>query len=559
MYYGNGEMAIKEKIIKYRHIFFTFLAMSVVYLNILHFAGTVCGGNVNWMIFSASIWGIPQEIEVGQNMVPLFQDGKTVGWDGQFYYYISNDILGVKDTPEHVDMPSYRWQRIGLPFCAYVISKVFGLAQVSVACFVLTNFFIVFLATAIFVKYLKDNQVSILYVLPWLFSFGVQITLHNCLVDAAADSFFICAFIFFLKKKIVWYSAFMTLACLTREGYANIAGMFFLIYLIKNAKNDIPLREKIEKCIILALPGIAIAGWILYVTLHFHVAPAQQAHGIVNYPFVDFFKCLHNQIHLFIADYNKKSLVEIIGLIIYFATLGMSVYFMYRLKKRSIFFAGMIPYVFMLACFGNTVMFDISGYWKGISVLFALLPIFMVLDKTIHARLKLACTIILSIELLMSVVMYSGRAEGFYPNAFVHLNNEVAKEAKIVDLNGTVRVKKIEKNNFMMLPMQKYFFSKDSATVSLTITNNTNDIWYNIDNEEKQYGVYIQGQWFKNERLIQNDPLYQMTRNVSPGGSIDMDMQVILPKNGEYTYKINLLQKRREVTKECYKDEVLIK
>jgi len=64
-------------------------------------------GNFDHYLMQADRWGMPEEIKQ-HGVTPLYLDEWNSGWDGQFYYYIANDLLGYKDTPEHIDADAYR-------------------------------------------------------------------------------------------------------------------------------------------------------------------------------------------------------------------------------------------------------------------------------------------------------------------------------------------------------------------------------------------------------------------------------------------------------------------
>ena len=42
------------------------------------------------------MFGMPDTISQYDKMEPIYKYNDGCGWDGQFYYYISNDLLGTK-------------------------------------------------------------------------------------------------------------------------------------------------------------------------------------------------------------------------------------------------------------------------------------------------------------------------------------------------------------------------------------------------------------------------------------------------------------------------------
>ena len=70
-------------------------------------------GDINNHILAGEMFGMPKDIKA-RGIKPLYYGAGQTGWDGQFYYYKSNDIYGLKDTARYIDAPTYRYQRIGM-------------------------------------------------------------------------------------------------------------------------------------------------------------------------------------------------------------------------------------------------------------------------------------------------------------------------------------------------------------------------------------------------------------------------------------------------------------
>ena len=199
--------------------------------NISLWVGKSLGGNYNWLFLPSKMFGMPEKISQYDKTEPLFKYNDGSGWDGQFYYYISNDLLGTKGYSNNVDSPSYRWQRIGLPLIAKIISMCLLKKQVSVLVYTMTNLLIVLLGFFCAIKYLKKINRTFTWAIPWVLSCGVMVTIRCGLPDAAADALFIMAFIFLLEHKYIWYAILMTMTCLSREGYVLIAFCIFIIFI----------------------------------------------------------------------------------------------------------------------------------------------------------------------------------------------------------------------------------------------------------------------------------------------------------------------------------------
>lgn len=526
----------------------TLVIMSIVYLNILRLAGGSVGGNYNWMIFPAAHWGVPEHAYTHE-VTPLFMDDKELGWDGQFYYYMSNDLLGSEATARHIDSPSYRYQRIGIPFLASLFSHLLGSDYVTVAAFFFTQLLLAGMATYAILSYLRRNGRSMLWCLPWVFTLGTQLTLFHCLVDAGADALFLLAGICFLRRRLVGYALFMTLACLSREGFASFAAAIFVLGLWKWRQAILSHKKEL---LLLALPGCAIAAWIFYVSVHFGKMPASQATGILGLPFVA-------TVEAFIRAERSFHWNESIGLMVYVTTVLFSLYIFYLSGKKEKFFWAGIPYTFLLACFGLTVMGDITGYFKGISVLFALIPLALISFPAAHLtgdRQRLIpyfAAGLLFLELFISVQGYSSRFEWAYPNAIGAKEQHLvdARASQPVHLVGSVEVVSSEPNHFPMLPLQRYVAFHPSKTLKVAITNHSDDVWYCHSNQEGKYGVYLQGRWTDGDRVIKVDPLYHIDGDIAPGETVITEMQVASPsKDGTFAYHLSLVQKNSDEVKE---------
>lgn len=500
------------------------------------------------MIFPAVHWGVPDHAYT-HGVTSLFMDDKELGWDGQFYYYMSNDLLGSDETARHIDAPSYRYQRIGIPFLASLFSHLLGSDYVTVAAFFFTQLFLVGMATYAILSYLCRNGRSMIWCLPWVFTLGTQLTLFHCLVDAGADALFLLAGICFLRRRLVGYALFMALACLSREGFASFAAAIFVLALWKWRQAILSHKKEL---LLLALPGCAIAAWIFYVSVHFGRTPSSWAGSIIGLPFAATVKS-------FVQAVGTFRHLEAVGLLVYVATILLSVYvFFFSGKKEKFFWAG-IPYTFLLTCFGPTVMGDITGYFKGISVLFALIPLALISLPTAQLTgdqqrlIPYFAAGLLFLELFISVQGYSSRFEWAYPNAIGAKEQHLvdARPSQPVHLVGTVEVVSSEINHFPMLPLQRYVAFHPSKTLKVAITNQSDDVWYCHSNQAGKYGVYLQGKWTDGNRVIKVDPLYHIDGDVAPGETVFTEMQVASPsKEGTFTYHLSLVQKNSDDVKE---------
>lgn len=305
---------------KMQWVFFVLGMALILGVLFIGFVGKCYAGDTNYAIMSSTYFGMPEYLQNDVHLPYTYlwtENNQQVGWDGQFYYYISNDLLGIKDTANHIDYDAYRYQRVGLPLLAWIISKLLFRKYVSVSVFLIVNYMILLLGIVVATRYFQKQKYSILWVTPWVLSTGVVLTGFNGLPDGAADALFIIALIMLLENKKVMYSFAMTFACLCRESYVLLAFLIFVLCICGKIENIklINIKEKAvyhKNFFVMALPGIVFIVWYMYVTIHFHAAPFQQAKEIgITKPFLtvwpEHFKnaCVSN---------NN---VEVVGLILY--------------------------------------------------------------------------------------------------------------------------------------------------------------------------------------------------------------------------------------------------
>ena len=193
----------------------------------------VLDGNINNHILSSQVFGTPKKI-LDHGILPLYQGGNELGWDGQFYYYMSNDLLGSQDTPNHVDRASYRYQRIGLPLYASIVARLMGENWVSPKVYFWSYFCLIIFATYFGGKLLAKFGGNSFFILFWSLSVGTQITLFNALPDAAADSFLIIALWLYFSNRIKLSVIFFAFSALSREVYVLFPSFIFLALFIED-------------------------------------------------------------------------------------------------------------------------------------------------------------------------------------------------------------------------------------------------------------------------------------------------------------------------------------
>lgn len=364
-------------------------------------------GEFNHYILSSEIFGVPESLKA-RGITPLYVSGVVSGWDGQFYYYISNDILGTTDIPKHLDIVSYRYQRIGFPLFAKMVSLLLFQDWVSPAIYYFSHLGLILFATFMGAFLFANATVPIspFWILAWSLSVGTQLTLLNGLPDAAADSFAILAFCFFYRRYYFLYGMFILFAALSREVYILIPvfqGLHQILQILFKKNNESSYIKNFEKNIkglVLRLPrsfwfhfgsALFVVFWQIYVWVHFDQSPATQSQGIIGLPFkttLEFFK-LGLDGHYPLIDNRYESHMAGVSIALYLGVLGIFSWSLFKILPQSFKLNpewrgwqwSSIVILGLYLCFGPTVMIHFSGYMKAASFFLFLIPLVFFLSK----------------------------------------------------------------------------------------------------------------------------------------------------------------------------------
>ncbi|UJR53174.1 hypothetical protein [Dickeya zeae] len=377
----------------------------------VYMQGTL-NGNLDYHVLPAKMFGIPNEL-AKKGIEPLYFGEKETGWDGQFYYYMSNDLLGVKDTPRHIDVPSYRYQRIGLSLYTAVIAKITGNDWVSPVLYYTSYLFLVMIAVWAIGRITLINNGWLVSGFIWVAGVGTQVTLLNGLPDAAADSFLILGTLALLLSR-QWLGAILIMmSVLSRESYVIFPITFLAIYLLRNLNGN-PASEwrgiiyrkiKNAEFISICIPVFAFGVWQIYVRRHFGIAPSEQAHGILGLPFKEWWIALSSGLtgHHYLVPPGILSYFEAISLVCFMILILMTVFFAIKIlldyKNKSTWVSslafGAILMCLLYICFGRTVMMHYTGYMKAASLFLFLIPFFVSeLNISIQSRVSIYVVLI---------------------------------------------------------------------------------------------------------------------------------------------------------------------
>ncbi len=350
----------------------------------------VLRGDIANHTLSARMYGVGA-VMAKHGIRPFLEGEAETGWDGQFYYAISNDLLARTDVAKHVDAPAYRYQRIGLPLAAWLVSRLTLRDWVPPLAFYLTNVGIVLFATFVAARHFSRSGAGAWWAFLWATSLGVQLTMLNGLPDAAADAFLILSMVFLVQGRRAAYLAAATFAALTREAYILLPAVLALIGVL-GIRHAGPWRDRVANGASWVLhrgwpvivPLIVFVAWQGYVRWTFGRAPASYAGSIVGIPMRSWYAFTSAALgaHHPLAPPGWPSTREAIGLLFFAFLLCVAAWVAIRALRRTpttdvptwtiaTFFAAIVA---LYACFGDTVILNYTGYMKSASLLFVVVP-----------------------------------------------------------------------------------------------------------------------------------------------------------------------------------------
>lgn len=337
------------------------VVLQTAFVGYVHY---VYQGNSYWVFLPSTTLGIPAA-ETAAGMKPI----GMYGYDGQQYYHISNDLLGRGDTPRHIDNPSYRYQRIGIPLLAAGLSGLLGFELTPPMLYHTLQFGITTAGFGLLVYWLMLKKQPAVFALAWLLSVGTLQSLWMGLLDAPADALLIAALAAALSRRMWLYVPAATMLLLTREMYCLFAfGIFLTTAWRRVAVSDAagswhPLRG-IDWCdvrgywqrvALAAVPGAVMLGWTTYLAVHFQISPIAARSlnpSAQSYPFVMMWNYLEK---FFKADEVFEFRMAVISA---FTLIAMLVFLLRGVRRLPWALLCMIPYVLMTTMLG-------AAMWEG--------------------------------------------------------------------------------------------------------------------------------------------------------------------------------------------------
>lgn len=513
----------------------------------------------------AKFFGVPQDLK-DKGIKVFYQEKNQCGWDGQFYYYISNDLLGIKDTAQHIDSPAYRYQRIGLPMLAKILSLLTFHTWVNPLTYYLTSLFLILMASLVSASYFREKNISPYWILIWSLGVGTQLTLLNGLPDAAADSLFILSLIALMHRKYGYYVIAATFAALSREILILVPSficLFYFILAIKTNRRFFPtlLNKKIW---FLGIPLIVFFLWQCYIRWHFG-SPNIQATGILGWPFQSAWDYMLSgfQNHHLLVGPGGNSYKEAWGIVFFIGILSVSfVPLLFVLKtifssfnsvnEKNVdlvgVYVGLMSIILVYFCFGNTVMMHYTGYMKAGNLFFFVFFFLVAINKNaFFARDKWFYSVaffLLMANVFFTLYLLRERVIGHpYPAPYITKNVQYAQEEPLCLKDYAIQVIPVSiEQPFENTFINQVLMPRDLA-VYVKATNNGDEPFSPFNGKG---GVNISYQWVMADTptiIAMDGERTVLPYTLQPGQSVVLPLWVHFPrKSGKYTLKLTAVQ-----------------
>lgn len=488
--------------------------------------------------FQGNYWGpfLPGDnfgIPPKESQIGMYPTSK-VGWDAQFYYYQSNDILAQGDEYLHIDNPSYRYQKIGMPLIARIVSIMFGQQITPPFLYHLLQFLIVAIGFFVLIRWLRRNEINQIYAYAWILSVGVINSLAYGMPDPVGDAFFIMSIIFALSGQLLLYMIVTTLLLLVREGYALYAAIIFVLTFL--GKIQCEKLDKKKQIILTMIPGIVVVLWMLYVTYRFGITPMESTKGmgLTDLPFI-------GAIKTFILAIKQGSVVNVIFNEFAVLILCICIYYVIKIRKTSYVWYAVLGYIILISSLGITVWIDYSGYMKALGSIIAIVIIGLPYINKKHIITVLSVVIILQGVIynyhVKKDLLYVKYEKSEMIKQISGEKNDKLKEFKSELLSNKKKVSYQEKNILNR-------FRREVGEVNVTVKNNSTENWYanpeyGVNSINLSYRIYD-----KEGKTVLYDGLRKpLTSDILQGQSSNFNLQFAVPSDeGEYILRISMIQ-----------------
>ncbi|MGD9722732.1 MAG: hypothetical protein AB7O59_15470 [Pirellulales bacterium] len=358
-----------------------------------------------------------------------------VGFDGQQYYRISNDLLARKNPANAMTNVIYRYQRIGMPLIAGSVAGLLGYSVTPPLLYHSLQIGLTCVGFGALVYWLVAHRLSPAYALGWLLAGGTINALWVGVADAPGDAFFILAMLAILSRRLWAYVPLATLMVLTREGYVAFAFPIFLLTALgrcgwQSGTGEWKMLPTFtwrdvtgywKPVLLTALPGIIVVGWTLFleVQLQTSAREARSDPNMQGWPFV----ALVEYLKLTFRDGNWVQLRLLLASA--FTVVGVLLLLVRNVRRAPLALLCAAPYLLLIASLGNYTWEHYICFLRVIGGPIAIGVLLLPYDKSLVLRFMLALQAMVGLDLQIEQRLFHSRQfspylihedEGFAPN-----------------------------------------------------------------------------------------------------------------------------------------------
>lgn len=487
-----------------------------------------------------------------------FKNISRVGYDGQIYYWMSNDVFGRHDAHKHMDDVLYRYQRIGVPMLAGGLATILGFELTPPLLYHTVQFGLTALGFAALVYWLQVKGLNPAYALAWLISGGTLQSLWLGILDAPGDALFVCTILVVFSKRLWIYAPLATLLLLTREGYSVYAFAIFAVTVASRIGwsdksgnwRQLPriswkdVTGYWPQVVLTALPGVVMLAWTAYLTFNFHKSPiaARSNPDATNWPY-------YMMVRFISVFYRDGNWFELRLLIVSAVTLTLvSILFAKNFRRLPLAVACAAPYILLTAALGKMVWEAHGGHLKATGSIIILGLFMLPLDKSILLRFVLAAQALVGLDLMADVRLMHARIlspiliheEGGYDfNPPGAPDNPVL--ANLANTIAWVNPREIMRHEYHGVFSRVH---REVRPIKVAVTNNTDVTW---NPGRGQHPIFMSCAIYEGQgkrQLAQHMAILE--QSIAPGETKEVTALVELPRpKRTYVAELSLFQDGR--------------
>ena len=534
-------------------------------------------GDWGGMLLPGYYFGVPERM-----MDHGYYPNQEVGWDGQFYYLQANYLQPDTEAYTHFDAPAYRYQRIGLPIVARLISEMIGSDYVSPHTFLFASLPFVGIAMGALAAWLDAHRCSPLWCLGWAANVGIPLCLLHGQPDPLADAFFILAMLALLRGMTLTYAVMASMMCLTREPYFAIAGTvvaaslaglipwngatdgggWFILILRRiglerwanglmtrpedkpeqsifdgkpSAWNYWAYRTTLWQLAVLLIPCVLFVSWQLYLRKCFGQSGSESAGGmILDLPFVAFFRM------------TIDSPINVLRPI-YFAVMLVGFFVLWNIRQVSSLSLILLPYFLVLSMMSQIVWIDLSGYSKAMGTVLAFLVIALPWTTKGLARVVMFVFVVAVLTYTQSLKEVLGEVRLVpIPDYQILEPFSANKQPPVADLACSIELDQdelkrriAEKRDADQFTVGGMRFPQAYVVVPITVTNEGNSTWLRT----RKNSIHLACAWISESGAVHRMPPIEIPEEISPGESFQRQAVILLPRSpGNFTLQMMMWQ-----------------